>query len=77
MMVHPKILPAHLARQAYVYVRQSTLRQVLHHAESTERQYALAQRACALGWQAAQVITIDEIRVTRVPRLAIAPAFKN
>jgi len=60
MMVHPKILPAHLARQAYVYVRQSTLRQVLHHAESTERQYALAQRACALGWQEAQVITIDE-----------------
>ncbi len=60
MTMHPKILPAHLARQAYVYVRQSTLRQVLHNAESTERQYALAQRACALGWQEAQVITIDE-----------------
>jgi DNA invertase Pin-like site-specific DNA recombinase len=60
MNPHPKILPAHLARQAYVYVRQSTLRQVLHNAESTERQYALAQRACALGWEEAQVITIDE-----------------
>jgi DNA invertase Pin-like site-specific DNA recombinase len=60
MTVHPKILPAHLARQAYVYVRQSTLRQVLHNAESTERQYALAQRACVLGWEEAQVITIDE-----------------
>jgi DNA invertase Pin-like site-specific DNA recombinase len=60
MIPHPKILPAHLARQAYVYVRQSTLRQVLHNGESTERQYALAQRACHLGWSLAQVITIDE-----------------
>jgi len=60
MTPHPKILPAHLARQAYVYVRQSTLRQVLHNNESTERQYALAQRACELGWSPAQVITIDE-----------------
>jgi len=39
MIPHPKIQPVHLARQAYVYVRQSTLRQVLHNAESTERQY--------------------------------------
>ncbi len=60
MTPHPKIQPAHLARQAYVYVRQSTLRQVLHNAESTERQYALAQRACQLGWSSAQVVTIDE-----------------
>jgi DNA invertase Pin-like site-specific DNA recombinase len=60
MIPHPKIRPVHLARQAYVYVRQSTLRQVLHNAESTERQYALAQRACDLGWPPEQVITIDE-----------------
>ena len=60
MIPHPKIQPVHLARQAYVYVRQSTLRQVLHNAESTERQYALAQRACQLGWPSAQVVTIDE-----------------
>ena len=60
MIPHPKIRPVHLARQAYVYVRQSTLRQVLHNGESTERQYALAQRACDLGWPPEQVITIDE-----------------
>lgn len=60
MTPQPKILPAHLARRAYVYVRQSTLRQVLHNGESTERQYALAQRACQLGWSPTQVITIDE-----------------
>jgi DNA invertase Pin-like site-specific DNA recombinase/G3E family GTPase len=60
MISHPKIQPVHLTRQAYVYVRQSTLRQVLHNAESTERQYALAQRACELGWSPGQVVTIDE-----------------
>ncbi len=57
---HPKILPVHLQRKAYVYVRQSTLQQVLHNSESTERQYALADRACQLGWDPKQVITIDE-----------------
>ena len=60
MNPHPKILPVHRSRKAYVYVRQSTLHQVLHNGESTERQYALAQRAVQLGWEPAQVITIDE-----------------
>src|SRR6266702_2339124 len=54
-----KVTSAHLARSAYLYVRQSTLRQVLTNIESTARQYALAQRAVALGWPAGQVITID------------------
>src|SRR6266702_2420653 len=54
-----KVTSAHLARSAYLYVRQSTLRQVLTNTESTARQYALAQRAVALGWPAEQVITID------------------
>src|SRR6266700_840674 len=54
-----KVTSAHLARTAYLYVRQSTLRQVLTNTESTARQYALAQRAVALGWPAGQVITID------------------
>src|SRR3954452_11138959 len=49
----------HLARTAYLYVRQSSLRQVLHNTESATRQYALRQRAIALGWPADQVITID------------------
>ena len=54
-----KVTGAHLARSAYLYVRQSTLRQVLTNTESAARQYALRQRAIALGWQAGQVITID------------------
>jgi DNA invertase Pin-like site-specific DNA recombinase len=60
MTPHPKILAGHLARQAYVYVRQSTLRQVLHATESKERQYNLAERACEFGWLPTQVVTIDD-----------------
>jgi DNA invertase Pin-like site-specific DNA recombinase len=54
-----KVTAGHLARAAYLYVRQSTLRQVLTNTESTARQYALRQKAVALGWPAEQVITID------------------
>jgi DNA invertase Pin-like site-specific DNA recombinase len=54
-----KVNAVHLARNAYLYVRQSTLKQVLNNTESTARQYALRQRAAALGWPAAQIITID------------------
>jgi DNA invertase Pin-like site-specific DNA recombinase len=54
-----KVTAAHLARTAYLYVRQSTLRQVIHNTESGERQYALRQRAVALGWPAEQIVVID------------------
>jgi len=54
-----KVTATHLARTAYLYVRQSTLRQVLNNSESTQRQYALRQRAVALGWPAEQIVTID------------------
>lgn len=54
-----KITAAHLSRQAYLYVRQSTLRQVLENTESTKRQYALRERAVALGWKSEQVVVID------------------
>ena len=50
---------AHLRRAAYLYVRQSTLRQVLENTESTHRQYALRQRAVALGWPVDQIVVID------------------
>jgi DNA invertase Pin-like site-specific DNA recombinase len=56
---HHKISATHLERQAYLYVRQSTLRQVLENTESTKRQYALRERAVALGWKAEQVVVID------------------
>ena len=55
-----KITASHRARDAYVYVRQSTLLQVRVHTESLARQYDLRQRAAALGWPAHQVVVIDE-----------------
>ncbi len=46
---HQKVRPEHLKRGAYLYIRQSTIQQVLHNTESTQRQYGLRQRAVALG----------------------------
>ncbi|MGQ0849062.1 MAG: recombinase family protein [Actinomycetota bacterium] len=54
-----KVTAHHLDRLAFLYVRQSTLRQVIHHTESATRQYALRQRAVALGWSSDQIVTID------------------
>jgi DNA invertase Pin-like site-specific DNA recombinase len=54
-----KVAAEHLARTAYLYVRQSTLRQVHTNTESTERQYALRQRAVQLGWPSEQIVVID------------------
>lgn len=54
-----KVRAEHLARQAYLYVRQSTLRQVFENTESTARQYDLRRRAVALGWAEDQVTVID------------------
>ena len=55
-----KIKLSHTQRAAYVYIRQSTPGQVEHNRESTARQYALADRACLLGWAKAQVVIVDE-----------------
>ncbi len=55
-----KLHDHHLRRQAMVYVRQSHPQQVIDHAESTARQYALAERAIAWGWSRERVIVIDE-----------------
>src|SRR5438128_11193894 len=55
-----KIKPTHTQRAAFIYVRQSTPGQVEHNRESTARQYALADRACQLGWAKVQVVIIDE-----------------
>ena len=54
-----KVSADHLRRDAYLYVRQSTLRQVFENTESTRRQYALRERAVALGWPVERVIVID------------------
>ncbi|MDF0492967.1 hypothetical protein [Bradyrhizobium yuanmingense] len=53
-----KITPEHLARQAVVYVRQSTADHVINNRESHRRQYGLADRARQLGWR--EVIVIDD-----------------
>jgi len=58
-VAHQKITSRHLARTAYLYVRQSTVRQVIDNAESTRRQYALRQRAIALGWTTESIVVID------------------
>ncbi len=57
--IHQKVTASHLHRDAYLYVRQSTLRQVFENTESTRRQYALRERAVALGWPIERVIVID------------------
>jgi DNA invertase Pin-like site-specific DNA recombinase len=54
-----KIQPHHLERGAYLYVRQSSMRQVIENVESTKRQYALRRRATALGWRDDQITVID------------------
>jgi DNA invertase Pin-like site-specific DNA recombinase len=56
---HSKVQPRHLKKNAYLYVRQSSLRQVFENSESTKRQYDLRQRAVALGWSIEQVVVID------------------
>ena len=56
---HQKVKATHLKRNAYLYVRQSTLRQVIENKESTKRQYALRQKAVALGWPEDRIIVID------------------
>jgi DNA invertase Pin-like site-specific DNA recombinase len=54
-----KVQPHHLERGAYLYIRQSSMRQVVENVESTKRQYALRGRATALGWRDDQIIVID------------------
>jgi DNA invertase Pin-like site-specific DNA recombinase len=55
-----KVQPHHLERDAYLYIRQSSMRQVIENVESTKRQYGLRSRAIALGWHDDQVVVIDD-----------------
>jgi len=59
-MNHPKVLKTHLQRQAVIYVRQSTPRQVIQNLESQKRQYNLQERAQTLGWSPGQCLVIDD-----------------
>ena len=58
--MNPKIQEQHRRKPAYVYLRQSTPGQVLHHQESTERQYALREKARELGWSESLIRTLDQ-----------------
>ena len=58
--LHRKVRAEHLRRDAFVYVRQSTPHQILNNTESTRRQYALRDRAVALGWPLERIHTIDD-----------------
>jgi DNA invertase Pin-like site-specific DNA recombinase len=57
--MNPQITEHHRNKAAYVYVRQSTLAQVRHHQESTERQYALREKALELGWSEPAIRILD------------------
>jgi DNA invertase Pin-like site-specific DNA recombinase len=54
-----KIQKDHLNREAIIYIRQSTIAQVRFNRESTERQYALQEKALTLGWHSSQIRIID------------------
>lgn len=56
---HPKVKASHLARDAYLYVRQATRGYGSQHAKRLQRQYNLQEQAVALGWPAERVIVID------------------
>jgi hypothetical protein len=72
---HQKVKPSHLKRTAYLYIRQSSLRQVFENSESTKRQYALRQHAIALGWQPDQIVVIDSDLGQSEPRQQTAKVF--
>jgi DNA invertase Pin-like site-specific DNA recombinase len=57
--MNPKIKEHHRSKPAYIYLRQSTPSQVRHHQESTERQYALREKALELGWSESLIRTLD------------------
>src|SRR3954471_20735116 len=70
-----KIGARHCERQAVVYVRQSTMRQVEQNRESTRLQYGLADRACRLGWRRDQGVVIDDDLWRSRPSPFGRPAF--
>jgi DNA invertase Pin-like site-specific DNA recombinase len=58
-MNNNKIQPFHQQKMAFIYLRQSTMHQVMHNLESTDRQYALQQKALQFGWDQTQIRILD------------------
>jgi DNA invertase Pin-like site-specific DNA recombinase len=73
--MNPKITPEHLGRGAVVYVRQSTLGQVVENTESQRRQYALAESASGMGFSS--VLTIDDDLGRTGSGLVVRPGFQK
>ena len=72
-----KVQPHHLERSAYLYIRQSSMRQVIENVESTKRQYALRSRAIALGWRDDQIIVIDNDQGESGASVALREGFQH
>ncbi len=72
-----KVQPHHQERLAIIYVRQSTMAQVQHHRESTERQYALQSTATSLGWPADRVHVIDRDLGLSGAQATTRPGFQD
>jgi len=72
-----KVTASHLGRDAYVYVRQSTLTQMRENTESLERQYELAARAQILGWPPQQVVVVDDDLGRSGAEATAREGFKN
>jgi hypothetical protein len=70
----PKIQPWHLDRLAIVYVRQSTAQQVAENKESTDRQYALVNRAIELGWGYGQELCLE---IFQAAGFSLIPSLKT
>ena len=67
-----KVTSAHLERDAYLYIRQSTARQVIENTESALRQYALRERAVTYGWPLEGIHVIATIWANPAPALNIS-----
>lgn len=76
LQTNQKIRLEHLERQAFVYVRQSTLAQVLHNTASTARQYDMEQRALDLGWSSSTITVIDQDQARSGARSADRDGFQ-
>jgi DNA invertase Pin-like site-specific DNA recombinase len=73
-----QITAQHREKPAYIYLRQSSPGQVRHHQESTERQYALKEKALALGWNQELIRTLDgDLGQSAAPQSAPREDFKT
>lgn len=72
-----KITAGHLRRNAFLYVRQSSMKQVRENTESADRQYALRKRAISLGWHGDQIVVIDEDQATSAASASNREGFQK